>query len=165
MDTRQAVADGVGDLAGPLLNCGAFLLARLLLAPGCLRVALSVGRFLTRNPRQMAVAQDVVDVRPRTWRLWWIRSTTTLNTIRSAMNARSSRGSSSRSRMRTLAECRTCVHTHVATWLRSFLDLDAPTTEPGSARVQRVVVILNLVYGMAAIVMLVLLLIAVGRTS
>jgi hypothetical protein len=52
-----------------------------------------------------------------------------------------------------------------ATSLRSFLDLDATTSEPGSARVQRALAILNLACGVATIVVLVLVLIALGRTS
>jgi hypothetical protein len=52
-----------------------------------------------------------------------------------------------------------------STWLHSFLDLGGPRTEPGSVRMQRALAILNLAYGVAAILVLVIVLIALGRTN
>jgi len=57
-DAREVLADLLRNLARLVLDGLAFALAPLLLAPGALRVALAVGRFLACDPGQVARTQD-----------------------------------------------------------------------------------------------------------
>ena len=57
-DAGEVVADLLRNLARLVLHGLALALALLLLATRALRVALAVGRFLARDPGQVARAQD-----------------------------------------------------------------------------------------------------------